>query len=107
MYKRQINDDLNVPLAIGVLWTMLKLPKSRDVYELALQFDRVFALDFDKIKEEKQELIIPDEVKELAEKRLDARRNKNWAESDRLREEIAQKGYAIKDTAQGYEITLR
>ena len=86
---------------------MLKLPKSRDVYELTLQFDRVFALDFDKIKEEKQELIIPDEVKELAEKRLDARRNKNWAESDRLREEIAQKGYAIKDTAQGYEITLR
>ena len=52
-------------------------------------------------------MIIPDEVKELAEKRLDARRNKNWAESDRLREEIAQKGYAIKDTAQGYEITLR
>lgn len=106
-FEEAINDDLNVPLAIGVLWTMLKLPKSREVYDLALTFDKVFALDFDKIKEAKPDIEVPAEIKELAEKRLEARKAKNWAESDRLREEISEKGYVIKDTASGYEITLK
>lgn len=106
-FQDAINDDLNVPLAIGVLWTMLKLPKSNDVYRLALEFDKVFALDFDKVKEEKTEIVVPDDVLALAEQRKIARSQKNWAESDRLRDEIAQKGYAIKDTANGYEIVLK
>lgn len=106
-FEEAINDDLNVPLAIGVLWTLLKQPKSRDVYALALEFDKVFALDFDKVKEEKIEIVLPEEIVALAEQRKIARQNKNWAESDRLREEIAAKGYAIKDTANGYEITLK
>ena len=106
-FEDAINDDLNVPLAIGVLWTMLKLPKSKDVYDLALKFDKVFALDFDKIKEAKVEIEVPAEITQLAEMRLAARKAKNWAESDRLRDEIAARGYAIKDTATGYEITKK
>lgn len=107
-FEEAINDDLNIPLAIGVLWTMLKQPKSKDIYKLALQFDKVFALDFDKVKEApKKNLNVPNEVKQLAEARLVARKAKNWAESDRLREEIALRGYAIKDTADGYELTKK
>ena len=104
-FEEAINDDLNVPLAIGVLWTMLKLPKSHSVYEAALKFDNVFALDFDKIKQEKQQIQVPEQVKELAERRKIARSNKDWAESDRLRGEINALGYVIKDTPDGYEIT--
>lgn len=104
-FEDAINDDLNIPLAIGVLWTMLKLPKSCDVYKLALDFDRVFALDFDKVKEEKKEIVIPDNVRQLAETRLQARKAKNWAESDRLREELSALGYSVKDTADGYELS--
>lgn len=104
-FEEAINDDLNIPLAIGVLWTMLKLPKSCDVYKLALDFDRVFALDFDKVKEEKKEIVIPDNVRQLAETRLRARKAKNWAESDRLREELSALGYSVKDTADGYELS--
>lgn len=107
-FEEAINDDLNLPLAMGVLWTMLKLPKSKDVYALALKFDKVFALDFDKIKEEaKPQIEIPEEIRALAETRLAARKAKNWAESDRLRNELAERGYAIKDTADGYEITIK
>ena len=47
-FEDAITDDLNVPLALGVLWTMLKLPKSNDVYKLALIFDKIFALNLDK-----------------------------------------------------------
>ena len=86
---------------------MLKQPKSKDIYNLALQFDKVFALDFDKVKEEKVALDLPADVKELAEQRLAARKAKNWAESDRLRDEISNRGYAIKDTADGYEISKK
>lgn len=106
-FEDAVNDDLNLPLAVGVLWTMLKLPKSVDVYNLALQFDKIFALNLDKVKEEKQEIAVPENVKALAEQRKVARQNKNWAESDRLRDEIAALGYAVKDTASGYEITLK
>lgn len=110
-YKRKfedaIHDDLNIPLALGVLWTMIKEPKSKDIYNLALTFDKVFALDLDKVKEEKTEIVLPNEIKQLAELRLQARKQKNWAESDRLRDELASKGYAVKDTATGYEITKK
>ena len=106
-FEDAICDDLNVPLALGVLWTMLRLPKSRDVYQLALTFDKIFALNLDKIKQEKVQIEVPQEVVQLAEARKTARQNKNWAESDRLRDEIAALGYAIKDTADGYEIELK
>lgn len=105
-FEQAINDDLNVPLAIGVLWTMLRnSPKSKQVYDMALVFDKIFALDFDKVKEEeKPQLEIPEEVKLLVEQRKQARLNKNWAESDRLRDEIAALGYVVRDTAKGMEI---
>ncbi len=105
-FEDAITDDLNVPLALGVLWTMLKLPRSKDVYNLALTFDKVFALDFDKIKEQATPQIeIPNDVKAMAELRLQARKEKNWAESDRLREVISYMGYNIKDTKDGYELS--
>ena len=49
-FNEAISDDLNVPMAMGVLWKMIKLPASKDVYETALVMDRVFALDFDKVQ---------------------------------------------------------
>ena len=41
---------------------------------------------------------------ELAEKRLVARNEKNWESSDKLRDEIISKGYAISDEKEGYRI---
>ena len=40
---------------------------------------------------------VPAEIEALAQARLEARKNKNWAESDRLRDEIKNKGYALED----------
>ena len=47
-FMESINDDLNVPMALGVLWKMLKLPKSRDICLLAQKWDAVFGLSLDK-----------------------------------------------------------
>lgn len=54
----------------------------------------------------KAEEIIPQEIIDLAEQRMEAKKNKNFAESDRLRNEIVQKGYLIKDTKDGYTLEL-
>ena len=47
---------------------------------------------------------IPQEIKAIAEERLLARANKDWAKSDLLREELAKKGYEIKDAKDGYTL---
>ena len=47
---------------------------------------------------------IPQEVIDLAQKRVEARNNKDYALSDQLRDEIAIKGYLVKDTASGFDL---
>lgn len=105
-YKKEfdlaVTDDLNVPAGLGVLFTMLKEPASKDIYALALQFDKVFGLDFDKIQEVKAD--IPAEIIEKAELMQSARKEKNWAVADALRAEITASGYTVKNTKDGYEI---
>jgi len=104
-FLNAINDDLNYPLAIGVLWTMLKNePKSKQVYDLVLDFDKALGLSLEVLEEEKTNEAIPQNIIDLAEQRKIARQQKNWAESDRLRDKIAELGYKIKDNKDGYEL---
>jgi cysteinyl-tRNA synthetase len=62
--------------------------------------DEVFGLGLLK----KEEINITKEVKKLAEQREKARKEKNWKEADRLREEITKKGYILEDTLEGIKI---
>lgn len=96
-----INDNLNMPIAISVLWDLLKEEKSNDVYELAMKFDTVLSLELNKKIEEKE---IPIEVQELLRKREEARKEKNFALSDELRKKILNLGYLVKDTKEGQKV---
>lgn len=102
-FLNAINDNLNTPLALGIMFSMLKNePKSNQIYLLALDFDRVFGLRLaDNIE---KEIDIPEDIKELAEKRWNAKKSKDWATADALRNEIISKGYQLLDTKDGYEI---
>lgn len=102
-FREAINDDLNVPMAMGVLWKLVRLPLSRDVFDAALDMDRVFALDLDKASVP-QKADAPEEVVALAQKRNDARKAKDWAQADALRGEIEKLGFKVKDTASGFEL---
>lgn len=100
-----INDDLNLPLSLGVLWTMLKETPSKDIYALALDFDKVLGLNLKDAKPaEKTAIEVPDEIKKIADERFCARQQKNWAESDRLRDVLASLGYAVLDRKDGYTL---
>ena len=103
-FHKAINDDLNMPLAMSVVWDVVKNPKkSKKLAKLLEKFDTVLALSLDKKSETQEE--IPEEVIKLAEERVKARQEKNWAESDRLRDEILALGYSIKDSKEGYELS--
>lgn len=98
-FHEAINDDLNMPLAMGTVWEVVRYEKkSKALAELLLKFDTVLGLKIDK-QEEKEE--IPQEIIDLVEQREKARAEKNWAESDRLRDEIKEKGYIVKDSKEG------
>lgn len=104
-FIEKINNDLGITEALAVLWNMLKddTLSAKQRLELAFDFDRVFGLQLDKItKAESSD--IPDEVKSLAEQRLQAKKDKNFALSDELRNKIKELGYELKDTKDGYEV---
>ncbi len=107
-FLEAIDDDLNIPLALGVLFNMLKEPKSKDIYLLALDFDKVFGLDFDKVTAPavtEQKIDAPQEVLDLIEKRKEAKKAKDFALADSIRSQIVELGYEIKDTREGVVVT--
>ena len=101
-FHQAINDDLNMPLAMSAVWEAVKYQdKSPKMAELLEKFDTVLGLKITEKKEEK----IPQEILDLVEQRKIARQDKNWTESDRLRDLIAEKGYSVKDTKDGVEVS--
>ncbi len=111
-YKRQfdeaINDDLNIPLALGVVWTMIKEPKSKAIYDLALQFDKVLGLSLDKAQPAKEEQEqVPEEIRKIADERYEAKKRKDFALADELRAKLSELGYTVADTKDGYSISSK
>ena len=103
-FHEAINDDMNMPLAMSYVWEAVRYnKKSKEIADLLLKFDTVLGLKIDK-EQKQQELEIPKEVLDLVEKRKQARQEKNWEESDRLRNLIKEKGYEVKDTKDGMNI---
>ena len=101
-FHQAINDDLNMPLAMSAVWEAVKYQdKSPKMAKLLEKFDTVLGLKITNKKEEK----IPQEILDLVEQRKIARQDKNWTESDRLRDLIAEKGYSVKDTKDGVEVS--
>ena len=107
-----LDNDLNTSLAITAVYDVLK-SKTNAATKLALiaEFDKVLGLDL--IETAKKSIQasdsageddIPAEVMELAEQRKAARKEKNFALADELRNKIAELGYEIKETRQGTEI---
>ena len=98
-FHSAINDDLNMPIAMSVVWDVVRYPKkSKALANLLLKFDSIMGLNIDK-EEEKEE--IPEEIQKLLEERKIARENKDWELSDKIRDIIKEKGYIIKDSQKG------
>src|SRR3989344_2108956 len=104
-FKEYLEDDLDTPRALSLLWDIIKDENvsPSDKKATVLDFDKVFGLGFENLKKEK----IPKEIIKLAEEREEARKNKNFKKSDELRDKINNLGYDIKDEENGYKINLK
>ncbi|MFH1235591.1 MAG: cysteine--tRNA ligase [Parcubacteria group bacterium] len=93
-----VNDDLNMPKALGVVWDMLRSSNPPHAKKASLlKFDQILGLN---LKDAKP-IDVPDEIAKLMKQREELRKQKNWAESDSLRDEIARKGFKVEDTPAG------
>lgn len=97
-----VADDLNYPLALGHVWTMSKLA-CREVYDTMTSLDALLGLSLHEPPEQKQD-DVPQEVIDIANSRLQARKAKDWATSDALRAKIDELGYTVLDTKDGFEL---
>jgi len=108
-----INDDLDMPKALALVWDLIKDVKISDADKRAtiINFDKVFGLDLaatlatSKLKTEEKVFSnesISAEIKALADAREAARKNKDWQKADELRKKIKQAGYDIEDKDVGY-----
>ncbi|GBC60295.1 cysteine--tRNA ligase [Desulfonema ishimotonii] len=96
------NDDLNMPRVMAVVQELLKSDiGAAEKLATVLDFDRVLGFDLDRIDTEDA---LPEEVLKLAESRKKARQEKNWAESDRLRDVLDEMGYVVQDGKDGMKV---
>ena len=102
-FNQFINDDLDTPRAIALIWDILKDPSIsiKNKKTLFLDFDKVLGFELGKSEET---IEIPAEVQKLIAERDTARADKNWARSDQLREDIEKLGFAVKDSDSGVKV---
>lgn len=101
-FHERLNDDLDTPGAIAVMWEMLNkktIPDS-EVKAALLDFDRVLAIGLSN-PFPKKTLDIPADVRSLLTEREAARTAKDWRRADELREKIKSKGFIVEDSEKG------
>ena len=122
-FNKAMDDDFNTALAISNLYGIFKALKAKvnagdktataDAKQIRKTYSLIglFCEDADKFiadyeaKHPAQE--IPAEVKAIADERFEARKNKDWAKSDELRDKLAELGYLVKDAKDSYELSKK
>ncbi len=103
-----VNDDLNLPKAFAALFELVRLVNAnvdasaeigKDALRIFKRMDEVLGVIF--FGNEKKADEIPAEIQTMLDERAAARKAKNWAESDRLRDAIAAAGWLVTDSKDG------
>jgi cysteinyl-tRNA synthetase len=102
-------DDLNVPEALGHIFTVLKQPPSRygvpEAAVVATAFRQVCTvLGYEFWKSPKAEASVPAEILALANKRWEAKRDKDFAVADAIRKELLLAGWTMLDAKEDYKL---
>jgi cysteinyl-tRNA synthetase len=97
-FHSSLNNDLDTPTALTIVWEVVKssLPAGEKLATL-IKFDEVLGLGF----EEQAKLDASEEVNNLLAEREKARQSKDFARSDEIRKQIADKGFEVVDTDTG------
>jgi cysteinyl-tRNA synthetase len=104
-FVNNANDDLDTASIIAGLWEIIenKDYNTKDRLKFLKEADKILGLQLLEYKPE--HVTTSHEVQKLLDQREQARRVKNWAESDRLGDEIAKLGYRVGDTKDGQNVS--
>ena len=112
-----MDDDFNTSLALSNLYGYFKVAKAKinsgdkEAGAMLNQIKETYSLLGLFTKNYKdvlaEEVVIPEDVKAIAEERWSARLNKDWAKSDELRAKLSELGYTVLDSKDGYTLTLK
>jgi len=95
-----VNDDLDTPKALALMQELINSELTSEIKLATLfELDKVFGLSLELVWHQSKE--IPHQVKNLFTQREKARQEKNWLESDCLRQEIKNLGYLVEDNPAG------
>lgn len=100
-FENAINDDLNTPEALSVMWNLIRTKEKisfEDKLKLILEFDKIFGL---KLDEEDVEEKLSEEVENLIRKREETRKSKDFETSDEIRDQLKEMGISLEDTPTG------
>lgn len=111
-FRTAMDDDFNTPLAISVMFDLVKAgntaiesgdkPRAAGLVAAFNQMTGVLGISYEPAGAgEAEEPTLSAEENDLLDRRNDARKNKNWAESDRLRDQLAGLGIIVEDTSAG------
>lgn len=103
-FSEAINDDLNMPRAMAVMWEMIKEANTQQdfgVLDALYSFDQVFGLKLSESAASAQETELEPQFAALIAEREKARAEKNWARADEIRKELAAAGIIIEDRPEG------
>ncbi|MBI5880602.1 cysteine--tRNA ligase [archaeon] len=103
-FKKAIDEDLNTPIVLSGMWSVLRDEEisDREKLRLLLEFDKVLGLGMAAWKREKVD--VPAEIQKLLDEREKARKEKKFALSDEIRNKIKQLGYEVSDTPEGQKV---
>ncbi len=114
LFWNAVHDDLNTPIALATLWNLIddKAVSVKDKVATIQAFDALLGLGLTETREAGMRTLgilsldnVPDDIKKLITERKLARTEKRWDDADKLRQDIAQKGYLIEDKPEGIKIT--
>lgn len=104
-FEDAINDDLNMPKALSIMWEVLRGKKSTKNIKLLDTMDGILSLDLEKGEDlGKEEIVLPKDVKDILNDRQKARENKDFAMSDTLRNKLLSLGYKVIDSKEGQKV---
>jgi len=92
-FKKNMDDDLNTSGALNLVWKLARDEKAKGKFQTIKKIDEVLGLNLF----EKEKIKVPKEIKELLEKRKKSREEKDFKESDELRDKIKELGFEVKD----------
>jgi cysteinyl-tRNA synthetase len=98
-FKDAINDDMNMPIALSVVWAVIKDQDmgNKEKYDLLLDFDKVLGFNIEDMKR----VEISDDIQKLVDEREAARKAKDFKKADEIRDKLQSQGIVLEDTSKG------